>query len=262
MNRVLQIALRPTRMDLLPLLVIFVVGIIGSSFGTLVGGTSLITIPVLIFLGLPPHTAIGTDRLGITGLASVGWYKFHGKGLVRYPIAWIMGIVVAVGSFLGATLVLQISMALLKKIIAVATILLLILLIRQPRLGMERKGHVIKRQEYGVGLFMSFVVGIYGGFYGAMGGTFLLYISLFTFKQTFLEGTATIKLSSLMMTMMAAFVFARKGAIDYAMAIAMFLGCAIGSYIGAHYSDRIGNVWIKRLFIFIVLAMVVKLLIS
>jgi len=249
-------------MDLVNLSIIFVVGIIGSSFGTLVGGTSLITIPVLIFLGLPPHTAIGTDRLGISGLASVGWYKFHEKGLIHYPIALVMGVAALAGSFLGANLVLQISMALLKKIIAMGTIFLLILLIGQPRLGVEKKERVIQRHEYGVGLFMSFIVGVYGGFYGAMAGTFLLYISLFTFKQTFLEGTATIKLSSLMMTMMAAFVFARKGAIDYPMAIAMFLGCAIGSYIGAHYSDRIGNVWIKRLFILIVVIMVIKLLFS
>jgi len=249
-------------MDLVNLSIIFVVGIIGSTFGTLVGGTSLITIPVLIFLGLPPHTAIGTDRLGISGLTSVGWYKFHEKGLIHYPIALIMGVAALVGSFFGANLALQISMALLKKIIAMATILLLLLLIAQPRLGVEKKERVIKRHEYGVGLFFSFIVGIYGGFYGAMAGTLLMYICLFTFKQTFLEGTATFKLSSLMMTTMAAVVFARKGAIDYPMAIAMFLGCAIGSYAGAHYSDRIGNVWIKRLFILIVLLMVIKLLIS
>jgi hypothetical protein len=249
-------------MDLENLSIIFVVGILGSTFGTLVGGTSLITIPVLIFLGLPPHTAIGTDRLGITGLTSMGWYKFHEKGLIHYPVALIMGVAAVAGAFLGANLALQISMALLKKIIAMATIFLLILLIAQPRLGVEKKERVIRGREYGAGLFLTFIVGIYGGFYGAMAGTFLLYVSLLTFKQTFLESTATIKLSSLMMTTMAAVVFARKGAIDYPMAIAMFLGCAIGSYIGAHYSDRIGNVWIKRLFILIVLIMVVKLLIS
>jgi uncharacterized membrane protein YfcA len=248
-------------MNLVNLSIIFITGMIGGSFGTLVGGTSLITIPVLIFLGLPPHTAIGTDRLGITGLTSVGWYKFHEKGLMNYPIALVIGIPALVGSFLGANLVLQLSVALLKKIIATSTIFLLLLVIGQPRLGLEKRGGAIKGREYGVGIFISFIVGIYGGFYGAMAGTFLLYISLFTFKQTFLEGTAAIKLSSLMVTTMAAFIFARKGAIHYPMAIAMFLGCAIGSYVGAHYSDRIGNVWIKRLFIAIVMIMVIKLLI-
>lgn len=237
------------------------VGILGGSYGALVGGTSLITIPVLIFLGLPPHTAIGTDRLGITGLTSMGWYKFHEKGLIHYRIALVMGVAALIGSFLGANLVLQISVALLRKIIAIVTVLILILLVGQPKLGVEKKDRIIKRYEYGIGIFISFIVGIYGGFYGAMAGTFLLYILLFIFKQTFLESTATLKLPSFMMTTMAALVFAIKGAIDYPMAAAMFLGCAIGAYVGAHYSDRIGNVWIKRLFILIILIMAIKLLI-
>lgn len=237
------------------------VGILGGSYGALVGGTSLITIPVLIFLGLPPHTAIGTDRLGITGLTSMGWYKFHEKGLIHYRIALVMGVAALIGSFLGANLVLQISVALLRKIIAIVTVLILILVVGQPKLGVEKKDRIIKRYEYGIGIFISFIVGIYGGFYGAMAGTFLLYILLFIFKQTFLESTATLKLPSFMMTTMAALVFAIKGAIDYPMAAAMFLGCAIGAYVGAHYSDRIGNVWIKRLFILIILIMAIKLLI-
>jgi uncharacterized membrane protein YfcA len=248
-------------MDPLSLSIIFFSSIIGGLFGTLVGGMSLITIPVLIFLGLPPHTAIGTDRLGIAGLTTMGWYKFHEKGLINYPISLMMGVSALIGSFLGANLVLEISMAILKKIIAIVTVLILIIVVGQPKLGVEKRDRIIKRHEYGVGIFFSFIIGIYGGFYGAMAGTFLLYVLLFIFKRTFLEGTATLKLSSLMMTTMAALVFAIKGAIDYPLAAAMFLGCAIGSYFGAHYSDRIGNVWIKRLFIAIVLIMVVKLLI-
>ena len=248
-------------MDVLGLSIIFLASVIGASFGTLVGGTSLITIPVLIFLGLPPHTAIGTDRLGIAGLTTVGWYKFHQKGLINYPISLWMGVAAVIGSFLGASLVLEISTGLLRKIIAIATVGVLIIVIAQPRLGLEKKRRVIRGGRYGAGIFISFIIGIYGGFYGAMAGTFLLYVLLSVFDQTFLEGTATLKLTSLMMTTMAAVVFAGKGAIDYPKAGAMFLGCAVGSYIGAHYSDRIGNVWIKRLFILIVLIMVVKLLI-
>jgi uncharacterized membrane protein YfcA len=194
-------------------------------------------------------------------LTSVGWYKFHQKGLINYPVALWMGLAAVIGSFLGANLVLEISAGLLTKIIALTTVAILILVIVQPRLGLEKNNRMIQARTYGTGILVTFIIGVYGGFYGAMAGTFLLYVLLLVFKQTFLEGTATVKLTSLMMTTMAAVVFGGKGAIDYPMAAAMFLGCAVGSYIGAHYSDRIGNVWIKRLFILIVLIMVVKLLI-
>ena len=57
------------------LIIIFILSAGASAFGTLVGGTSLITIPALILLGLPPHTAIGTDRFGIIGIGLAGFYK-------------------------------------------------------------------------------------------------------------------------------------------------------------------------------------------
>ena len=79
-------------MDVLKLLIIFFVGLGSSFIGTLVGGSSLITIPVLILLGLSPHSAIATDRMGVTGIGIAGLYKFHQKGLVNYRIGLITGI--------------------------------------------------------------------------------------------------------------------------------------------------------------------------
>ena len=60
---------------------------------------------------------------------------------------------------------------------------------------------------------------------------------------------------------MAAIVFAYKGIINYLWVIPLFVGTLTGAYFSAHYSEKIGNVWIKRLFIMIVSVMVLKLLI-
>lgn len=68
-------------MDILSPFIIFFVGLVVSVLGTLIGGSSLFTIPTLILLGLSPHCAIGTDRFGIMGICSAGWYKFHQKRL-------------------------------------------------------------------------------------------------------------------------------------------------------------------------------------
>jgi len=66
-------------MDILSLFIIFVFAAGASAFGTLIGGASLITIPLLILLGLPPHMAIGTDRFGVMGIGWAGLYTFHRK---------------------------------------------------------------------------------------------------------------------------------------------------------------------------------------
>ena len=117
------------------------------------------------------------------------------------------------------------------------------------------------KYEYIIGALIAFFVGVYVGFYGAMGATLLIYILIFWFGKTFLQSAGTLKIGGFVMNLMAACVFAYKGAIEYSLAFPMFFGCIIGSYTGAHYSDKIGNVCIKRLFIFLLLVLIIKLIV-
>jgi uncharacterized membrane protein YfcA len=199
--------------------------------------------------------------MGITGLGLAGWYKFHKKGMVDYKIGVLIAVPTLIGSFLGANIALQIDKEVLKRVIAVITIILLAFVVVQPRIGIEKVKRVATNRQYLMGIVFSFLVGAYGGFYGAMAATFMSYVLIFIFRQTFLESAGTIKISMFLMTLTAAVVFATKGALHYAIGTSMFIGCCIGSFLGAHYSDKIGNIWTKRLFIAIVLIMAIRLLI-
>jgi uncharacterized membrane protein YfcA len=249
-------------MDLAQLIVIFCAGVIGSSYGTLVGGGSLITIPLLILMGLPPHTAIGTDRLGLIGAGSAGLYSFHHKGMMNYRLAFIVGIPYLVGAFIGANISLQISPELLKKFIVALTVVLLIIVVANPRLGVVAAAtkRPLTAGRHILGALLFLVVGIYSGFYGGGAGTLLSYIMILVFRQTFLESAANIKVASILSPVISGGTYAYHGAIHLPLALAMFAGSCIGSYMGAQYSDRIGNVWIKRLFIGVIFIMVIKLL--
>jgi len=246
--------------DILDLLIIFTVGVVSSSFGTLTGGGALITIPTLIFLGLPPHTAIGTSKLGAMGVQIPGWYVFNKKGLINHKIAFCLCVPALPGAILGANLVLNINETLLKQVIAVITILILAFVVFQPKIGVEKVKHTIKKREYLIGIILSFFIFVYTGFYGAGSGTFLAYALILLFGQTFIESAATRKIPSLIAIVMAFIIFAVGGAISYAHGIALFTGSLIGSYIGAHFSDKIGDVWIKKFFAVTVLIMAIKLL--
>jgi len=248
-------------MDFINIIVIFLAGIGASIFGTIVGGSSLITIPLLIVMGLSPHAAIGTDRIGIIGLTSAGWYKFHQKRLINYRVGFSMIVPAFTGSFLGANLVLQIHEAALKLIIAGLTVLMAALMILKPDIGSGRAKAPVRKQDYYWGALMTFFVGVYSGFYGVMAGTFLFYILLLWFKQSFLESAGTVKVAGFFMNVMAAAVFALNGAVDFLLGVVLFAGCFIGSFLGAHYSDKLGNAWIRRFFILIVALMIVKLFI-
>jgi uncharacterized protein len=249
-------------MDLTQAIIIFCASMISSTFGTLVGGSSLITIPLLILMGLPPHTAIGTDRLGTSGIAMAGLYSFHRQGMMRYGLAFIVGIPCLVGGFIGANLALQISPELLKKFIVALTVTFLAVVVANPRLGVAGMGTERRPTagRYVLGVFLSLLSGIYGGFYGAGMGTLMSYIMILVFHQTFLESAANTKVAGIMMSVTSAATYAYHGAIHLPLALVMFTGSCIGSYASAQYSDRIGNVWIKRIFVGVALVMAIKLL--
>lgn len=249
-------------MELPHLVLIFLVSAFSGSIGTLVGGGSLITIPTLIHLGLPAHTAIGTDKLGNLGIATAGWYQFNRKRLIDYPIGFTVGVPMMLGAGLGSNIVLAINESMLKIIIAIVTIFVLIFIaFFNPKMGIEKSTRVLRRYDYVAGIILAFSIGIYAGIYGGGAGTFLSYTLILVFRQTFLECAGTVKIAGVLYMPMSASIFGLNQAIHYPMALAMFLGTFSGSYVGAHYSDKIGNIWIKRLFLTVVLIMVIKLLI-
>jgi uncharacterized membrane protein YfcA len=176
-------------------------------------------------------------------------------------IGLTMAIPVIVGSFIGARLCQEISEVSLKWIIISVSLICMAFLMWNPRLGVERGQRSAGKNKYVVGIFMTFGVGVYVGIYGAMGGTLLMYILILWFGQTFLESAGTIKIAAFSMNAIAAVVFGYNGAIAYHLALPMFCGCFIGSSIGAYYSDRIGNVWIKRVFLVLLAILIIKLIV-
>ena len=249
-------------MDLLSLAIIFSVSVAAAAFGTLIGGSSIITIPTLILLGLPPHTAIGTDRFGIIGVGLAGWYKFQKKRLINYKIGLMTAIPILFGSAIGSNIVLQISEDVLKNVIIATNLILVAFLLLNRSIGVEKNKRQLKRSDYVAGGIISLAVGVYGGFYGALAGTFSVYVLLFWFRLTFIESAATQKIGSVCMTVTAATVFALNDAVDYRLGLAMLVGCLVGSYLGAHYAERIGNVWVKRMFIVFIFVALIKMVFS
>ena len=134
-------------MDITSLAIIFFVAILASAFGTLIGGASIVTIPTLILLGLPPHTAIGTDRLGIIGIGVAGWYKFQKMGLVNYRIGFTIAIPILLGTTIGSNLVLQISEDVLKNVIIILNVLIVFFIVLNPRIGVDKSTTPLKNDK-------------------------------------------------------------------------------------------------------------------
>jgi uncharacterized membrane protein YfcA len=246
-------------MEVIDFLIVLVVGLVGGFFNTFMGAGSLLSIPALISLGLPPHVAIATNRLGVLGSDIAGWYEFHVKKMINYRIAIILAVPSLIGAIIGANLIFEFNEANLKQIVGIVTLVILALLMLNPSAGIERTRQRISFFNYAGGICASFIIGIYGGFYGAGAGTFLFYVLIFFFGQTFLDSAGSRGLANFSYSFMASVIFVYKGVINYIWVIPLFVGSFAGSYLSAHYSDRIGNAWLKRLFVAVVIMLVIKL---
>ena len=167
-----------------------------------------------------------------------------------------------IGSAFGARLALEFNEELLKFIIICMNLLAIVIFVVRPQLGLEKRSRTQGLGSAVLGAIVCLALGVYGGFYGAMVGTLIVYVFILWYGLTFLECAGTIKLSTLGLNLSAAVVYAWNGAVDWRLGLAMMAGCMIGNWTGAHYSDRLGNKWIRRILILFVLIAVVKIAID
>lgn len=224
-------------------------GAVAASFSTLIGGGTLLTVPALILLGLSPHVAVATNRVGVFGLSITGWMAFQQQRLIRHRVAWILGLACGIGAFLGTFVLLTISESSLRRIISVTSICLLLFTAFQKDIGVSGIALGGGRFRWAAGIPLAVLLGAYGSLYGAGLGTFLTYLLVLLFGLTFLESAGTRKVAIGMQAIVSAILYFRAGLIHWSAAINLFVSMGIGSYLGARYGSKLGNAWIRRAFL-------------
>lgn len=245
--------------ELLEPLFIIAIGIIAGAINTIAGGGSLISLPVLIFLGLPGTVANGTNRVAIMvqNISAVG--GFRSKGVtIPMPYSLYLGIASLVGGFIGAKLAVDIPDELFNRILAIVMILVVISIIagRKKSTSVEEK---MSRPRQVVGLIGFFFLGVYGGFIQA--GIGFLVIALLTNVHAFsLIKTNYIKVfAALVYTGIAVVVFAFEDKIVWKTGLILAIGQGLGGWFASRWSVDKGEVWIKRVLVVIVIGLAVKL---
>ena len=101
---------------------------------------------------------------------------------------------------------------------------------------------------------------IFSGFFGQGTGPLIFYALTFFLGFTMLEVLGTGIIPWFVLSLSSVIIFAFNGIIDYWIGIILFIGMALGSYIGAHVALQKGDRWIKQLFILLVIVSSIKLL--
>ena len=235
------------------------VGFVSGFLNILAGGGSLLTLPMLIFLGLPAVVANGTNRIGVICQNIFAVASFRRHGVLPLRLALICTAPSLFGSYLGAQLAVDIDDQLFQRLLAGIMIGVLIITLLDPakRLRGREIAYTPLRLTALIGAF--FLIGIYGGFVQA--GVGFLIIPVMLLAGFDLVRTNAIKIFVVLaFTIPALAVFVWHDQVDWLLGLVLALGNASGGWLASHMAIKKGHDWIKHVVTITVLVFALRLL--
>ena len=244
--------------DLLIFPLLFAAGFGAGLIDAIAGGGGLITIPVLLGLGMPPQTALGTNKLQGTFGSGSAMLHFVRAGAVDLKscfagIAWT-----ACGAGLGAVAVQSLDPAFLRAAIPLLLIAIALFMLFSPSLGMADVRERMARRTFFPVFGCS--IGFYDGFFGPGTGTFwaMAFVLFLGFNLT--RATAYTKVMNFTSNLVSLVFFLVSGYVSFPEGVVMGLGQFTGARVGSRLVIRRGSRFIRPVFIAVVVAISLNLL--
>jgi uncharacterized membrane protein YfcA len=248
-------------MDFVSLIIACLVSFVVSIFSVAVGGTSLITVPVFISLGMTSKSAVATNMFALIFLSVSGFWGLQKAAKpVRYNLFTIFSVLTVCGSIIGARFLLAVDSGLLRKMIAVMIGIMAGLFFIKKDLGLREAIEKISKKKLIVGSLIVFILGIYGGFFSGGYVTVLTYVLVVVFSMDFLQAAFTTKFLNIFSSSVACLLFFVNDLIDFYVGIPLAVSMSAGALLGAKIAVKMGNIWLRNLFVFVVLLLAVKML--
>lgn len=234
-------------------------GLFAGVINTLAGGGSLITLPLLIFMGLPPVEANASNRVALFVQNVFAVQGFRSKGVFLFPYSFWVAISATIGAIIGAKIAIDISGELFKRILAVVMVLVMVLTVLKPYLTRTLDQEVFSKGKVALSVFLFLFVGIYGGFVQA-GVGFLVIAVLTNVHGLGMAKTNSIKVFVILIyTIFALIVFFIEDKIRWEFGLILAIGNAAGGWIASRWSVGKDDKWIRMILITTVVALAIKL---
>lgn len=228
------------------LFLLFFTGLAGGIITALAGGSSLITFPALIAVGLPPIIANATIFVTVlpANMSAAFAYKHELQKLK--PAIWHLGVASVAGGIVGSVLLLQMSNAgfasLLPWLLLTATLLLAFgrkLKSAFARTNVSKHPEAQSDSQSMTGLILIFVISVYGGFFGAGLGVLMLAVLSLIGYDTYHEANALKNTFNAGIGFLGILLFGAFGLISWPHAAVLTIGSTFGAYLAVRVSHRV-----------------------
>lgn len=225
----------------LQLLGVLIAGVVAGFINTLAGGGSLLTLPALIMLGLPPDVANGTNRIGVVVQAVVSTLAFRRAGKLDADAMRDVMPPALVGAAVGALVAaFGVPRDMIGPVLLGFLVLMALLLTFRPNLLMnDPTGTPLRIVDNRQAYLWLFLAGLYGGFIQAGVGFLLLATLGASLKYDFVRANALKIVTVLAHNVISLGIFVSAGQVHWVFGIILSIGTAVGGLLGARFALKV-----------------------
>jgi len=237
-------------------LFLFTVAIVAGFLDTLAGGGGLLTLPALMMSGLPPLTALATNKLQSSmGTATATIMMLRGRRVRWHQVKHLM-LSAFIGSAIGTVIIQFVNTEMLTIIIPIVISIIGLYFLITPTVDEEGKPAKVSASRYKNVVVP--IIGCYDGIFGPGTGSFFTLAGRALRSQKFLEATAIAKTLNFSTNIASLIVFLFAGHVVWLAGLIMMVGQFIGAWLGSHCLFKIPVNYLRYLVVFMCFAMLAK----
>lgn len=239
---------------------LFLIGILAGFVNVMAGGGSLLSVPVMVFMGMPGPVANGSNRIAILAQNLTATLTFFKKGYSDFRLSLTLSLCAIPGAIAGAYAGTRLEGIWFNRILALIMIGVMVVMTFRERGDQEAPGSGDKPRNLLAGHLMMVLVGCYGGFI-QLGVGFIIMAILNRIMGLNLVLVNMHKTFIIMnYTLAALIVYAFRVDILWALGFCLAAGNSIGGWLGATYTISKGERAIKIVLNIILTIFIIKLI--
>ena len=247
--------------DWAPHLVLFVIGLVSGTLNVIAGGGSFLTVPMLIFFGLPATVANATNRVGVLSQCAGAVWGFHRHRVLDWPTGLRTAVPAVLGATGGTALALVISDRAFTRVLAVCMLALTVATFWRRKGAPLPPEAAAERTRSILFLLGFFLIGFYSGFVQA-GVGFLILGATSLAGLDLVRGNALKVLVVVASQIVALGIFATGGKVSWPMAVSLAIGMTLGGQLGVRLTVAKGHAWVRNVVTVVVVLFALKLLLA
>ena len=243
------------------LLLLAAVGVVSGFLNVMAGGGSLLTVPILLFMGIPGPVANGTNRIAILAQNLTATVTFFRRGYSDFKLSLSLAACSIPGAVAGALLGTRLEGVWFNRTVAAIMLgVMLIMWLDRGNTGTSERGTNLSRKRLWWGHGLMVVVGFYGGFI-QLGVGFIIMPVLHRVLGFDLIRTNMHKVFIIgCYTAVALLVFAIRVEMLWLVGLVLAIGNSAGGWLSARVQIKQGEGIVRKVLNAVLLVFIVKLL--